>query len=185
MNDLNFFEPYLGKKKENRNVNLYIYGALFMVSFIIILSFAFNMFKLRRLDKNIQEYNNKLNEKSIQVKLKEAEETNKKIGLLDKYNVSLNNIYSKARKRNNVSYDLLNKINSTVPSEVVFKSLSIESNTILIDGTSSNRESVAELKRNLSELYEMEYVYVNSINNKDAVLGEYSFNIKCVLKEDY
>ena len=161
MNDLNFFEPYLGKKKENRNVNLYIYGALFMVSFIIILSFAFNMFKLRRLDKNIQEYNNKLNEKSIQVKLKEAEETN------------------------NVSYDLLNKISSTVPSEVVFKSLSIESNTILIDGTSSNRESVAELKRNLSELYEMEYVYVNSINNKDAVLGEYSFNIKCVLKEDY
>lgn len=185
MNDLNFFEPYLGKKKENRNVNLYIYGALFMVSFIIILSFAFNMFKLRRLDNNIQEYNNKLNEKSIQVKLKEAEETNKKIGLLDKYNVSLNNIYSKVRKRSNVSYDLLNKISSTVPSEVVFKSLSIESNTILIDGTSSNRESVAELKRNLSELYEMEYVYVNSINNKDAVLGEYSFNIKCVLKEDY
>ena len=120
MNDLNFFEPYLGKKKENRNVNLYIYGALFMVSSIIILSFAFNMFKLRRLDKNIQEYNNKLNEKSIQVKLKEAEETNKKIGLLDKYNVSLNNIYSKVRKRSDVSYDLLDKISSTVPSEVVF-----------------------------------------------------------------
>ncbi len=166
MNDLNFFEPYQGKKKENRNVNLYIYSALFMVSSIIILSFAFNMFKLRRLDK-------------------EAQETNKKIELLDKYNVSLNNIYSKVRKRNNVSYDLLNKISSTVPSEVVFKSLSIESNTILIDGISSNRESIAELKHNLSELYEMEYVYVNSINNKDAVLGEYSFNIKCVLKEDY
>ena len=79
MNDLNFFEPYQGKKKENRNVNLYIYSALFMVSSIIILSFAFNMFKLRRLDKDIQEYNDKLNEKSIQLKLKEAEETNKKI----------------------------------------------------------------------------------------------------------
>ena len=74
MNDLNFFEPYQGKKKENRNVNLYIYSALFMVSSIIILSFAFNMFKLRRLDKDIQEYNDKLNEKSIQLKLKEAEE---------------------------------------------------------------------------------------------------------------
>ena len=61
-----------------------------MVSSIIILSFAFNMFKLRRLDKDIQEYNDKLNEKSIQLKLKEAEETNKKIELLDKYTVSLN-----------------------------------------------------------------------------------------------
>ena len=185
MADLNFFEPYQGKKKENRNVNLYIYGTLSMVCLIIILSFTFNMFQLRRLNKNIQEYNEKLNEESIQLKLKEAEETNKKIELLDKYNISLNNIYSKVRKRNNVSYDLLNKISSTVPSEVVFKSLSIERNTIIIDGISSNRESIAELKHNLSELYEMENVYVNSINNKDAVLGEYSFNIKCVLKEDY
>ena len=54
---------------------------------------------------------------------------------------------------------------------------------MIIKGTSSDRAAIAELKYNLSKLQVMVDVYVNSINTQNAVEGEYSFEIKCVLKE--
>lgn len=74
-------------------------------------------------------------------------------------------------------------ISSTVPSEVSFKNLDISDNTITIKGVSTSRSAVAELKHNLSSLPKMQDVYVNSIDNLGAVEGEYSFDIKCMLKD--
>lgn len=56
-------------------------------------------------------------------------------------------------------------------------------NNIAIKGTSTSREAVAELERKLRELPIMSDVYVNSINVQSSVEGEFSFDIKCVLKD--
>jgi len=183
MQDINFFKPYLGKKRQKKNSNMYIYGAMAIVGLLIIVSFGVNTARIILLDKSITSYNDKLTDSEIQTQLNEAEKINKKINILKQYDTALTDVAISVKKRDNVSDTLLKDISSTLPSEVSFKNLAVVENTVVMQGTSTNRTAVAELKHNLSELPIMKDVYVNSIDTQSAVEGEYSFDIKCVLKD--
>ena len=183
MKDLNFFAPYQNKKKENINANKYFYGAALLVGVVIIVSLAFNVIKLIILEKQTNNIQEKLNASEIQTELKEAENINSQIGVLTQYSNALTDVAKNVNDRNNVSDVILNDINSNVPSDILFKSIDTENNTIKIKGTANDWTSVAEYKHNLSELPRMQDVTINSIDSAGAVEGEYSFDIKCVLKD--
>jgi len=183
MKDINFFKPYLGKNKEKINSKMYVYGAMAIVGILIIVTLIVNTIRIFLLDRSINDYKNKLAASEIQAQLKEAEDVNKQIDILKQYNTGLTDVAVSVKKRDNVSETLLKEISSTVPSQVSFKSLDIVENTVAIKGIATDRTSVAELKHNLSKLPIMEDVYVNSIDTQSAVEGEYSFDIKCVLKD--
>lgn len=183
MKDINFFKPYLGKSKEKINSKMYIYGSGALVGILIIVSLIFNTVKIFLLDRSINDYKGKLTAQEIQEKLKEADNVNKQIDVLKQYDAALSDVAVSVKKRDNVSESLLKDISSTVPSQVSFKNLDIVENTIVIKGISSDRKAVAELKHNLSSLTIMQDVCVNSIDTQSAVEGEYSFDIKCVLKD--
>lgn len=183
MKDLNFFAPYQGKKKEKTNTNMYVYGAAGLVGFAILSTLIFNSAKLFLLNRSIKDYTLKLEDKEIQTELREAEILNNQIQILNQYDTELSYVAKSVKERDNVSDTLLNEISSTVPSEVSFKNMDVINNTINIQGVATNRTSVAELKHNLSGLTKMQDVYVNSIKDSGAVKGEYSFDIKCVLKD--
>lgn len=183
MRDINFFKPYQGKSKERKNSKRYVYGSMIIVGLLIVGTFGVNTFKIIMLNRSIEDYNNKLSATEIQEQLKEAEDINKQITVLKQYDSALIDVAVSVKNRDNVSDTLLIDISSTVPSEVSFKNLDIVDNTITIKGISTNRSAVAELEHNLSGLSRMESVYVNSINDSGAVEGEYSFDIKCVLKD--
>ena len=183
MKDINFFKPYLGKNKEKINAQMYIYGAMVIVGLLIIVTFGINTTRIILLNKSISSYNEKLSASEIQTQLKEANNINKQIDILKQYDAGLIDVAVSVKDRDNVSNILLKNISSTVPSGVSFKNLDVVENTIAIKGTSTNREAVAELKHNLSKLPIMSDVYVNSIDTQSAVEGEYSFDIKCVLKD--
>lgn len=183
MKDLNFFAPYQGKKKEKTNTNMYIYGVAGLVGFVILSTLIFNSAKLFLLNRSIKDYTLKLEDKEIQTELREAETLNNQIQVLNQYDTELSHVAKSVKERDNVSDTLLNEISSTVPSEVSFKNMDVINNTINIQGVATNRTSVAELKHNLSGLTKMQDVYVNSIKDSGAVEGEYSFDIKCVLKD--
>ncbi|WP_297416814.1 PilN domain-containing protein [Clostridium sp.] len=183
MKDLNFFKPYLGQNKEKINYQIYVYGMMIIVGLAIAVSFGINTTQMMFLNKSINEYNEELSAPDIQSQLKEAEDVNKRIDILKKYDTALNDVAISVKGRNNVSEELLKDISSTLPSEVLFRNLDVVENTIAIKGTSSNRQAVAELEHNLKELPIMSDVYVNSIEAQSAVEGEFSFDIKCVLKD--
>lgn len=183
MKDVNFFRPYLGKDKEKINYQIYVYGMMIIVGLTIIVSFGINTTQMMFLNKSISDYNEKLSAPDIQSQLKEAEDVNKQIDILKKYDKALIDVAVSVKGRENVSESLLKDISSTLPNEVLFKNLDVVENNIAIKGTSTNREAVAELERKLKELPIMADVYVNSINAQSAVEGEYSFDIKCVLKD--
>lgn len=183
MRDINFFKPYLGKRKEKISSKVYIYGSATVVGALIIGSVVVNTARIYLLDRSINDYQSKLQASEIQDKLKEANNISKQIDILKQYNSSLTDIAVSVKRRDNVSDELLKSISSTLPSQIAFKNLDIVENTISIKGTSTDRVAVAELKHNLSKLSIMKDVYVNSIDTQGAVEGEYSFDIKCVLKD--
>jgi len=181
--DVNFFKPYLGKDKEKVNSKMYIYGFVTLVGILIIGSFIVNTTRMFLLERSINDYKGKLAAAEIQEKLKEADIVNNQIEVLKQYDSALSEVAVSVKKRDNVSETLLKNVSSTVPSQVSFKNLDIVENTIVIKGVSTDRTAVAEFKHNLSNLPIMQNVYVNSIDTQSAVEGEYSFDIKCVLKD--
>ncbi|MZK51675.1 PilN domain-containing protein [Clostridium beijerinckii] len=184
MRDINFFKPYLGRNKEKINLKKYIYGTSTIVIIAIVGTLGYNTFKLFSLNNSIKGYNEKLSDSKMAEKLKNAEDINKQITILKEYDIALNDVAVSVKSRDNVSATLLNDISSTVPSEVSFQSLNISDNTILIKGLATDRTAIAELKHNLSALSNMHDVYVNSISiGKSSTETEYSFDIKCVLKD--
>lgn len=183
MRDLNFFTPYLGKNKERANTKIYIYGSIIISASLIVGSLAINTGRILLLNRSISSYESKLEVPEIKEKLSEAEVINSKISSLKEYETALTDVSKKAIERDNVSDSLLLDINSTIPSEVSFQNLTITDNVINIKGVSTNRRAVAELKHNLSSLSRMQNVYVNSIDTSGSVLGQYSFEVKCVLKD--
>ena len=183
MNDLNFFESYQSLKKEKDNNNIYIYGAAAFVCIMIASTLLFNGIKILLLNSKIEKYTKELEKPEIQEELREANMLNRQIDILNEYDSKVNKIINKINKRDNVSTNLLLDINSTIASETVFKNITIVKNTVVIQGTSTNRKSIAELQHNLKNLSNMQDVFVSAIDNSGAVQGEYAFNIKCVLKD--
>ena len=101
MRDLNFFGVYESKKKQRINTNIYIYGVVALVGFIIISSFAFNMVKLLILEGQTEKINKKLNTTEIQAEIKDANNINSQIDVLNKYNNALTDISKNVNERNN------------------------------------------------------------------------------------
>jgi len=183
MRDVNFFSPYIGRKKQIKNYKIYIYGGITLTLFFIILTFGINTTRLFMLERSITEYNDKLTASEMQAKFTAAENVNRQIDILKQYDLSLTEISKAVKYRDNVSEKLLKDINSNFPNQISLKNLDIVENTIVLKGTSTDRLGIAELQHNLSKLSLMTDVYVSSISTQNAVEGEYSFDIKCVLKE--
>ncbi|NFG63266.1 MULTISPECIES: PilN domain-containing protein [unclassified Clostridium] len=181
MRDINFFSSYKGKNQEKRSAMIYIYGAMGIIGGLIIITLIFNSARILILNKNIENYNEKLNNSEIQQKFSEAEKVNDKISTLTKYDTTLNDVLSRVNNRNNVSDLVLTDINSTIPSQISFKTLQINNDVLTIQGVSSSRDAVGEFQHNLKELSIMKEVFVNSIDVDSSIEGQYSFDIKCVL----
>lgn len=188
MNDINFFAPYKGKakkeEKNNGNDKKIIIAVGVIAGLVIVGSFLFNMINIYSLNASIAEYNDKLNASELQQKLKESEELDKKIAVLDKYDSNLVSIGTSIDKRDAVSNDILDSLSSTLPSDVYFKSFSIDAGNITVQAVSKTRQAIGEIEHNLRQLTNVSDVYVGSITSAggDAVDGQYSFDIKITLK---
>ncbi|AIY80353.1 fimbrial assembly family protein [Clostridium botulinum 202F] len=183
MRDINFFSPYQGKNQEKKNAMIYIYGAMGVVGALIIITLIFNTTRILLLNRSISNYNEKLNTTEIQEKFAEAQKVNNEIEILTKYDSALNDVLGKVNSRNNVSDLVLTSINSTIPSQISFKTLQINNDILIIQGISSSRDAVGEFQHNLKELSIINDVFVNSIDIDGALECNYSFDIKCILKE--
>lgn len=176
---MNFFSPYQGKKKDQKNQNIYMYSLLGFLVVLIVGTLVWNSASIYLLDKKVKDYEAKLAVPEIQEKLKESDDVNKKIEILDRYSKGLNVIYENVSTREVVKTNLLNKISSTFPSEVTFNSINITNTNISIQAVSTSRTAIAELEYNLKKLNSVQDVYIGGISGEE----KYTFDIKCVLKD--
>lgn len=183
MKDINFFKPYLGKNKEKKDEKIYFYVAYGILTLVILVTFTINISKIIFLNRDIDDYTEKLSSTEIQEKLKEAQETNDKIEALDKYETALSQVANSVVKNDIVSDDLLNDICGAIPSDVSFKDFTIEGYDVTISGVTHTRAAIGEFEHNLRELSKIKDVHVDEIAKSNTVGEDYSFNMTCVLKE--
>lgn len=177
--DINFFSPYQGKKKDEKNQNMYVYSLLGLLVTIVVGTLLWNSISLVLVDKKIEEYEVKLSAPEMQEKIKESDEVNSKLDALDSYSKELDIISEAVHSRDVVTTNVLDKLSSTLPSEVTFNSINITNTEISIQAESTNRNAIGEIEYNLKHLDNIQDVYIGGISGVE----KYTFDIKCILKD--
>lgn len=179
MTDMNFFAPYQGQKKEEKNKNIYVYSLAGFLSVAIVGTLAWNTTNIIILNSKIKEYNTKLEDTVVKEKLAKWEEISKKGDILAKYDNGINEIMVALESREVVSTDLLNKLSSSLPSQVTFNSININNKEINIQAVSTSRVAIGEVEHNLKKLNNVQDVYIGGIAGDEI----FTFDVKCLLKD--
>ncbi|MBE6052850.1 MAG: PilN domain-containing protein [Clostridium sartagoforme] len=177
--DMNFFTPYQGQKKEQKNKNIYVYSLVVFLSVVIVGSLAWNSINIILLGNKIKNYNEKLEQSDIKEKISKWDEISKENDILTRYDKELSIIVDSVKTRGVVTTDLLDKLSATLPTEVTLNSINITNTEISIQAVSTSRIAIGEIEYNLKKLDNIQDVYIGGISGDE----NYTFDIKCVLKD--
>lgn len=180
--DINFFTPYLGREKQQKNKHIYIYTLAGVLAVMILGTLGYNSYKIYKTTKAINTLGSELNAPEIISQVRESEVVNKDLDILGRYDTGINQITEEINTRDIVSTRLLNSISSTLPTEVSFKNINITAGNISISAASTNRTAIAEVQHNLKALPEISDVYIGAISGSGEDDAGYTFDLKCVLR---
>lgn len=183
MRDFNFFAPYQGEKKKVVNKRIYVYTLVTIMIVVIFGSLAYNTINIYVLDKNIKKYTSEINNSDIQQKVKDAEDINKKMAIVNNYNSGIDIVKDNIDKKDMITSNLLNSINSKIPKEMSFTNISIEENKVSFQGVAKSRQDIADFEYGLKNLDFISDTHVGSITVDESKPGTYKFDLKSTLKD--
>lgn len=183
MLDYNFFSGYIAAGREMRRKTLVVVSIFTVLVAIIGGGYLFTEWMVYSLQRDIQPMQAFLNSAETRQKIQEVEKKKKKFEVMNKYYNAVNRISSNIDRSDRVKSSLLEKVTETLPADTTFKTLSLTPESILIQGTVSNRVAVAEFSHNLAALGIFMDVYVKDIKQDSKDGNICTFDIECMLKD--
>ena len=183
MKDFNFFAPYTGSRKDFKKE--YIYAAVLSTALVlfIIFTYTFNYFNISKLNSEIEGIQQNLNSKENIIKLKEIEEEEKKLAIMNQYYGIVANISDDINNKDFVGSEIINKINACVPEGVYFKVMALDAKGLQLQAEGKDRETIAVFERTLRNLDIVKEVHIASINSSSEENENFTFSISCILKD--
>ncbi|SHJ71336.1 type IV pilus assembly protein PilN [Clostridium cavendishii DSM 21758] len=187
MTDFNFFEPYLATNKPNSSVKWVAIAGGTMTALFIVSTLAVNSYQIMKFNNDIKDTEAKIADSAFQMKLKKSEDLLKKKGILNKYDQALTSINYKVKNRAIVTPNFMVNINGAIPEGVFFDSISVEGSELSITARSKTRKAIGEFQHNLKGVSFITNAFVDGIASDLAgsATEEFSFTVKCDLKEDF
>ncbi|MBG0764848.1 MAG: pilus assembly protein PilM [Tissierellales bacterium] len=143
-------------------------------------------YRINSLENEIENANNILENEVYRQKLTELEQLKTRISILEEYK---NNIFllNKGIMRSDfVNVEILNAIADNVPIDTEMSNLNISNNNIVFNATSRTRTSIAQLEKNLKELYFISDIHIPGIvKNSEGEVITYSYSVSCVVDGGY
>lgn len=179
MREINFFNEYKGREKEQSNTLVYV----LLVAIVVFIGYTYlrSTLEIKGIENNIAELEGKLNDPKMKEQVALSDDVNQKLTILSQVETSLEELDTAVKSRDVISAQLLNQISSTLPSEISFKNIVISNGNITISAVSTSRKAIAEIQHNLKELSFIRDVYINTISELGGLEGQYSFDLQCVL----
>ncbi|MCJ7691329.1 MAG: PilN domain-containing protein [Clostridiaceae bacterium] len=183
MKDFNFFSQYSGNRKDFKKE--YLYAVVLSMGLILFITFtyAFNYFSIRKLNSEIVDIQRNLNSKENIVKLKEIEDEEKKLALMDQYYGIVVNVSDGINKKDFVGSKVIDKINSCVPEGVYFQVMTLDENGVQLQAEGKDRDAVAVFERTLRNIDIVKEVHIASINSSSTENKNLTFSVNCTLKD--
>lgn len=187
MTDFNFFEPYLATSKPNNSIKLVAISGGTITALFIASTLAINSYQIINIKNDIKTTTAKIENADFQNKLKKSEDLLKKKAILNKYDKALSSINYKVKNRAIVTPNFMIKINGTMPEGVFFEYINVEGTTLSIRAKSKTRKAIGEFQHNLKGVSFITNAFVDGIASdlSGSPTEEFSFTIKCDLKEDF
>lgn len=181
MTDLNFFSPYIESTKEYKKTGLILKILTVLILIYVVGTTVWYFANEIILNANIKNLNAQINDVSLQAQYKKANITLDKYNLFNKYNEGVNSTLDNISSKEIDNSNIMRTLFSTLPQQVAITSISVSSNTVQLQCTSSNRVSIAEFQRNLLQLDMMTSADVSGLSG-DSTKNSYAFLIKCTIK---
>ena len=183
MKDFNFFAPYTGSRKDFKKE--YLYAVVLSVGLILFITFtyAFSYFKISKLNSEIVDIQQNLNSKENIVKLKEIEDEEKKLALMNQYYGKVVNISEVLNNKDFVGSKVVDKINSCIPEGVYFQTMTLDASGVQLQAEGKDRQAVAVFERTLRNLDIVKEVHIASINSSSTENKNLTFSVNCTLKD--
>ena len=183
MKDFNFFAPYTGSRKDFKKE--YLYAVVLSIGLVLFITFtyAFNYFNISKLNSEIEDIQQNLNSKENIVKLKEIENEEKKLAIMNQYYGIVSNISDGINNKDFVGSKVIDKINSCVPEGVYFKVMALDASGVQLQAEGKDRETVAVFERTLRNLDIVKEVHIASINSSSTENKNFTFSVNCTLKD--
>lgn len=181
MGDLNFFLPFIETNKESKKNSAILTILTVLILIYIVGTTAWYFSYKMILSNNIKKLKSEISDTALQGQYTKANVIIKKYDLLNKYNEGANTTLNSISSKEIGSSSIMKTLFSTLPQDVAITSISIDSNTVQLQCTSSNRVSIAELQRNLLQLDNVTSAEVSGLSG-DSTKKSYGFLVKCTLK---
>lgn len=164
MKDINFFEPYIEKKQFKINIEM-VYYLLAIVLVVCMLLYSFlNQIRINRMQKSINVMKTKIEAEKVQ---NEIDKLNKKKHEVDETKSQIENLKKIDKSivsEDNINEFLLQTITSRVSENIFFNSISLNMDSIQIEGIAKDRQSVAQFQHSLSNVEGFKRVFISNIS---------------------
>ncbi|MGH4118660.1 PilN domain-containing protein [Clostridium sp.] len=183
MKDFNFFDSYKGSKKDFEKK--YLYAIILCSGLVLFITFtyAFNYYKISKLNSGIVVIQQNLNSKENIIKLKEIENEEKKIAIMNQYYSVVSNISDGINNSDFVGSKVINKISTCVPEGVYFKVMALDASSVQLQAEGKDRDTIAVFERTLRNLDIVKDVYIATINSSSEENKNFTFTVNCNLKD--
>ena len=183
MNDFNFFDPYIGGRKDFKKE--YFYAAIISAVLVlfIIFTYVINYFNISELKSEIKYTQQNLNSQENIVELKQVENQDKKLAVMNQYYGIVSSISDGLNDNDFVGNKAINEINSCVPNGVFFKVMTLNASGVQLQAEAKDREAIAVFERSLVKLDIIKEVNITSINSSSTDNKNLTFSANCILKE--
>lgn len=183
MKDFNFFDQYTGSRKDFKKE--YLYAAILSTGLVllIVFTFALNYFSIRNLNSQVVDIQQNLNSKENIVKLKQAEDEEKKLDIMNKYYGIVEKVSEGMNANDFVGSKAIDKINSCVPEGVYFKVVELNSSGVQLEAEGKDRETIAVFERALKNVDIIKDVQIATIKASSTENEDFTFSVNCILKD--
>lgn len=180
MKDLNFFEPYIEKSEFKIDKKLIVAGVLIFAFLSLSTYTIYNSMIIKQEARIVQSLKDTAENATT---LKKVEEIREKENEVTEFRESVEKIRYLDQiiaEEDIIDEDLLGTINSRIPEDLFFTSLSIYNHEIQIVGISKDKWSIAELEKGLEDIENLEEIFISNISLQDDF---YNFTINITLKD--
>lgn len=180
MRDLNFFEPYIEKRKFKLSLPMVLLGIIILYSFFTLVLGVINNSNIKSLENNVAELSSIAENPATVAKVNGIkaleEETNtfrqevEKIKEMDRI-VEANDI---------IDENYIDLISSKMPEDLFFTNFSLNNRDIQISGIAKNEWAVAEFGHALKDVENVSEIYISNITGEEDY---YRFSMMITLEE--
>ncbi|SMB95007.1 Tfp pilus assembly protein PilN [Desulfonispora thiosulfatigenes DSM 11270] len=188
MRDINFFSYYIDRKGSSKK-KLYILISTLAIFILFTGITTTQILKANHLEKKINLVQAELSNPEMLKKAKEIEKKKEKVDLLRKHYNIVKKINQQIVEVDKFHSHQLEVIADSLPQQSFIKDISVDNETIKIQGIATNNIAVAELEHNLKKTLLFDDVHVDIINDESASeemtsAGNKQFNLICTFFKD-